>query len=199
LGVNFQVNDVDNVANPNPTEFPYGPSVAAVPTSDATAADNTFAVAWTDFRNGAQDPNIFARRYDSEGTPAGSNFRVDNAAPGTRQYFVDVARDARSPNGLYFSWTDERNLDAEGLSIWANILEWDGSGQPKVQIRLSDSRIEFSWPANSTGYQPESSTDISTPGSWQPLRQSPVLGAGGLQILTIEPSATAAFFRLRKL
>jgi hypothetical protein len=39
LGVNFQVNDVDNVANPNPTEFPYGPSVAAVPTSDATAAD----------------------------------------------------------------------------------------------------------------------------------------------------------------
>jgi len=198
LGVNFQVNDVDNVANPEPAEFPYGPSVAAVPASGSTGADNTFVVSWTDFRISAADPNIFAQRYASEGAPVGSNFRVDNAASGTRQYFVDGARDALSPNGLYFAWTDERNLNTEGESIWAKILEWDGSSQTKIRIQLSASRIAISWPAELTDYRLESSADLSAANSWQPVPEAQIVITGGTKMFSLEPSGQAAFFRLRK-
>ncbi len=193
---NFQINDVDNVANPDPVELPFGPSVAAAPASGAAYTDNSFVVAWTDFRNGVPDPNILAQRLASDGTPAGANFRVDNAAPGTQQYSVDVARDALSPNGLYFSWTDERNLNTEGQSIWAKIMDWDDSSG--FRIRLADSRIEISWPRDLTGYRLESTSDLSAPGSWQPVHESLVLVAGETQTFATETSGGAVFFRLKK-
>jgi hypothetical protein len=198
VGASFQVNEVDNVANPEPAEFPYGPSVAAVPTTVSTMADNTFVVAWTDFRQGAPDPNIFAQRYASDGATVGGNFRVDNAAAGTRQYFADAARDARSPNHLCFAWTDERNLATEGESIWADIVEWPTATQSGLRIRLDGPRVVISWPAELIGFQLESAPELSASAAWQAVPESLVLTTGDSHQVTMEIAGFATFFRFRR-
>ena len=127
----FQINDVENVALPFPFEFPFGPTVASLPATPSTAGDNTFIVTWTDFRNGDQDPDIFAQFFSSGNTRVGRNVRVDNAPAGSWQSFPDVARDAGPAGLLHFSWTDQRALNTEGNSIWGNAMAWAGGSSSK--------------------------------------------------------------------
>jgi hypothetical protein len=64
LGYNFKVNDDTGTA---------GQATPAI----AMNASGNFVIAWTDRRTGYWD--IYAQRYNSSGTPLGSNFKVSNA------------------------------------------------------------------------------------------------------------------------
>lgn len=126
LEASFQVNDVDDVANPFPDELPYGPVVAALPPASGAGrvggtADATFVVTWTDYRAGKEDPGIQAQGV-AAGVLAGANFRVDQGPAGSAQVDPDLARDAASPLGVVFAWTDDRVAADEGLSVWGRRL-----------------------------------------------------------------------------
>lgn len=123
LEASFQVNDVDDVANPFPDELPYGPVVAALPsvTGNGTG-DASFVVTWTDYRAGKEDPGIRAQGV-AAGVLAGVNFEVDQGPAGSAQVDPDVARDAASPLALTFVWTDDRAAaDKGGISVWGRRL-----------------------------------------------------------------------------
>ena len=59
----FQINDVDDVANPFPFEFPFGPSIAALPATEATDGDNSFIIPEADLSLGHEERD----RHDLNG------------------------------------------------------------------------------------------------------------------------------------
>ena len=89
LGINFKVNDntQDN--------YTQRPSVA-------TSMDGSFVITWADFRL-SELFNIFAQRFSSDGTPLGSNFKV-NYLSAAENYSPVVAC---KPNGDFIiCWGD---------------------------------------------------------------------------------------------
>ncbi|MFQ5571762.1 MAG: T9SS type A sorting domain-containing protein, partial [Rhodothermales bacterium] len=181
---NFQVNDEDNVANPFPFEFPFGPSVAAVPATRSTQRDSTFVVAWTDFRSGTQDPNIYAQCYLASGAPLGTNFRVDDAPVESWQVAPDVARNARDPNGLYFSWTDERTFATEGQSIWGKLFVWDKPVNTSVEQSEGEVPADFVLRQNYPNpFNPQTTIPFAVPVSSRVVLR--VFNAMGQQVATL--------------
>jgi hypothetical protein len=97
------------------TAAQYVPSIAIDGSGD-------FVITWQDYRNSNWD--IYAQRYNSSGTPQGSNFKVNND-PGTSGQFVPViARD--SSGNFVISWEDYRNGN---LDIYAQFYHYSGTPQ----------------------------------------------------------------------
>ena len=122
LGSNFKVNDDDGTAY-------KGRPVAAVDGS------GNFIISWMDYRSG--DWDIYAQRYNSEGTPIGSNFKV-NDDDGTRnQAYPAVAVDGSG--NISITWQDDRNEEyksdiyaqrytSSGIPVGANFMVNDDAG-----------------------------------------------------------------------
>jgi hypothetical protein len=92
FGGNFKVND--DVGNTY-QEFP----------NIAVDTNGNFIIVWNDNRNG--DYDIYAQRYLSDGTPAGSNFKVEDSVFSEEQYGASISSDE---NGNFIiSWMDKRN------------------------------------------------------------------------------------------
>jgi len=89
LGTNFKVNDDADTA------------VQEYPTI-ATDSSGNFVVAWVDYRNGNSD--IYAQRYDAAATPLGTNFKVNDDAGTTPQYFPDI--DMNDYGDFVIVWED---------------------------------------------------------------------------------------------
>ena len=69
-------------------------------------------IAWQDFRDyGTNYYDIYARRFDSTGSPLAADFRVDQAAGAVDALFPAVATDAS--NNFIITWEDRRNGDAD--------------------------------------------------------------------------------------
>jgi hypothetical protein len=94
----------------------YGSSVAA----DSTGA---FVVTWTSDQD-QSGTGIYAQRYSADGTPRGTEFRVNTATLG----FQQSAEIAMAPNGDFvIAWADER-----GDPDWAVMAQrFDASGAPR--------------------------------------------------------------------
>jgi hypothetical protein len=108
LGSNFKVND----------------TAISSQLSPAIAMDGSgnFIITWWDSRNGNWD--IYAQRYNSTGTPLGSNFKVNDDPGASSQQVTDIA--TTDSGNFIIAWKDYRNGDPD---IYAQ--KYDASGNPQ--------------------------------------------------------------------
>jgi hypothetical protein len=99
---------------------------------DAGTADQTicaiamdvsgnFVITWEDYRNGNSD--IYAQRFNSSGTPQGSNFKVNDDAGTADQTICAIAMDVSG--NFVITWEDLRNANYD---IYAQ--RYNSSGTP---------------------------------------------------------------------
>jgi hypothetical protein len=68
---------------------------------------------------------------------------------------------------------------------------------PSIQITFSSQKVVLSWPSATGGYVPETSASLGITAIWSPLTNTPASNAFNF-ILTYQPSAPTAFYRLHK-
>ncbi|MCJ7457959.1 MAG: dockerin type I domain-containing protein [candidate division Zixibacteria bacterium] len=108
LGTNFKAND-----DVGTTEQSY-PAIAM-------NGSGNFAITWGDRRNGNLD--IYTQRYNSSGTPLGTNFKVNDDAGTAAQYYTAISMDGSG--NFVITWQDYRNGN---LDIFAQ--RYNSSGTP---------------------------------------------------------------------
>jgi hypothetical protein len=89
-------------------------------------------IAWQDFRNGVLD--VFAQRYDSEGTPIGGNFLINDDASLALQGPPRIAAD----NGSDFLliWPDNRGGDGLWKFYAASVVD----GAPRANLLVDSAQ-----------------------------------------------------------
>jgi hypothetical protein len=128
LGSNFIVNDDTAEA------MQLYPAIGA-------SASGEFVITFWDYRNPTSD--IYAQRFDSSGTPLGSNFKVNDEVGSTSQIHPVIA--SSGSGNFVIAWEDFRDLNGD---IYAQ--RYDSSGNPlgtniKVNDDVGDADQE--WPA----------------------------------------------------
>jgi hypothetical protein len=112
IGTNFQVG--------------AGPGNRSNPPSLASDEAGNFIIAWNDNRNQnwPDDPwEIFAQRFDSDGSTLGSVFKVTNNINLPFEYEPNIQL---FNNKIYTTWPERDRFDlGTGVDIWANVLDWD--------------------------------------------------------------------------
>ena len=106
----FQVNENDWISISNQDE-------AAI----AMYSDSSFVVAWTDYRN--LNADIYAQRFNANGTPIGTNFRVNDDTGTEDQMSPCIA--VNGSGDFIIAWEDDRNGDPD---IYAQ--RYSKNGQP---------------------------------------------------------------------
>jgi hypothetical protein len=66
-----------------------------------------FLIAWQDYRNGVDDPDIYAQRYLSDATPSGENFRVNDDQVPSYQYTPRIA--TNDSGTTMIAWADNNS------------------------------------------------------------------------------------------
>jgi hypothetical protein len=100
----------------------------------AIALDDSgnFVIVWNDDRNGNNNDDIYAQRYDSQGIPSGVNFKVNDDTGFVYQLYSSVTPDGSG--GFIITWTDLRNGDPD---IYAQ--RYNFAGTPLGQnFRVND-------------------------------------------------------------
>jgi predicted 3-demethylubiquinone-9 3-methyltransferase (glyoxalase superfamily) len=111
LGSNFKVNDdIGNVEHER--------------VSVSIDSNGNFVIVWADKRNGNWD--IYAQRYEYNGTPLGGNFKVNDDSGNSAQYWNDISLDAEG--NFIITWADLRN----GTSYFYDIYfqKYSNNGTP---------------------------------------------------------------------
>ncbi len=111
LGSNFKVNDDVGTASQ------YYPAISM-------DGSGNFIITWTDYRNG--NPDIYAQRYNSSGTPLGTNFKVNDDVGTANQYGPAIAMD--NSGNFIITWEDYRNGMQYNPDIYAQ--RYNSSGNP---------------------------------------------------------------------
>ena len=88
------------------------------------ASDGSFVICWTDRRNAADDPDIYAQRYDEYGDPTGTNFRVNDDQSGAAQESPSVS--TADDGSFIICWEDRRN-GSYNSDIYAQCYDRDGN------------------------------------------------------------------------
>ena len=112
LGSNFKVND-------GPVGAGQGSPAVAMGISSGI-----FFITWHDWRNGNAD--IYAERYNANGIPQGSNFKVNNDVGTNYQYDPAIASDAIG--NVVITWEDSRNYYTTWWDIYAQRYNANGIG-----------------------------------------------------------------------
>ena len=121
IGGNFKVNDTTGL------QKCASPVVVADPTLG-------FVVAWIDQRNSPADPSdVYAQRFDPNGTPVGPNVRVNDDPPGRQQRAV---RGAAGPGAAVLLWEDLRGNLGLDSNVEASFLPY-GPGSPGANFRVN--------------------------------------------------------------
>lgn len=102
--------------NTTTANFQENPTITAL-------ADGGFVVSWMSFnQDAASTYGIYAQRYDVDGSPHGTEFRVNTTTVGD-QWFPKIA--ALTSGGFVVSW-ESFNQDGSGFGIYAQ--RYDASG-----------------------------------------------------------------------
>ena len=91
--------------------------------SVAMDAAGNFVVAWENYDDAAGDEDIYARRFDANGTALGAEFRV-NATTENDQTSAQVAMDAAGAFVVTWQSTDQ---DGDGEGIYAQVYDATGT------------------------------------------------------------------------
>ena len=78
-------------------------------------AAGNFVITWTSYLQDGFDYGIYAQRFNSAGTPLGSEFQVATAA-GSDQVYPSIAM---NPSGNFVIAWDASNLDGSGYAVYA--------------------------------------------------------------------------------
>jgi hypothetical protein len=89
----------------NDFRLDQGAGASAAMRPSITADGYRFFVAWQDNRNGSDD--IYMRRYDPDGNPLGTDFRIDQAPAGATSASPVICADTW--NRYFVAWQDNRN------------------------------------------------------------------------------------------
>jgi hypothetical protein len=109
----------------------------------AIAIDNegNFVIVWQDFRNGYYDSHltyynsdIYAQRFDNQGSMIGENYRVDNDSNTKNQQVPNIEL---VNNQIYYVWFDSR-IPGQGYDIFSRIDEFKSTA---VEDHQSDDLI----------------------------------------------------------
>ncbi|MBN1349708.1 T9SS type A sorting domain-containing protein [candidate division KSB1 bacterium] len=128
LGKNFKVSDDGGTAG---QRFPD------------VAVDNTgcFVITWEDYRDDPGYGDIYAQRFEANGEPIESNFKVNRDDPGRDQRTPAIATDA---NGNFvICWFDARYPQG----IYAQRFDSSGTASPEEKIQITDEVISCQTPA----------------------------------------------------
>jgi hypothetical protein len=150
LGTNFEVNDDVGTAK----QYGYGPAITA-------DGSGNFVIAWEDDRNG--NPDVYAQRYNSSGTPLGTNFKVNDDVGTAYQYCPAIAIDGSG--NFVITWEDHRysrmdiyaqKYNFSGTPLGANFKVNDNAGPPDhywPAIAMDGSgNFVITWEDNRSGY-----------------------------------------------
>ncbi len=111
IGNNFRVDDDIN------NQDQYSPSAAMT-------NDGKFIVAWSDWRYGDGDPEIFAQRFLTNGTRIGSNALINERDTFYYEHQWTIGQSVVANNNrIGFAWTDNRRH--KGFDIYAKVTDWD--------------------------------------------------------------------------
>jgi hypothetical protein len=109
-GPSFKVNTVEGIAPPKSPSASFD-------------KNGRFVIGWEDYRN--LDADIYFQRYDSSGTPSGSNVLANVDSLSEDQYYSSVTK---IPKGDFMvTWVDTRGGK---IDIYARLF--DSSGNPKT-------------------------------------------------------------------
>jgi hypothetical protein len=102
-----------SAASPVGPEFPINANITGVQQRAAIGldADGDFTVVWTGDGD-ASSPGIFGRRFDSSGTPAGSDFQVNTYVTGT-QYQPAITLDG--DGDFVVAWQSNQDGSSSGI------------------------------------------------------------------------------------
>ena len=146
LGSNLKVSDEEEIAY-------YYPSISI-------ESSGSYVITWEDWRNGWDNPNIYLRRYASNGSPLDSSLKVNDNIEITAQREASISTDGSGD--FVIAWTDERNGNG---NIYAQIYASDGSAvdsnfrvtnasnsiQSYSDVKLWNNRIYNTWTDNRAG------------------------------------------------
>ncbi len=102
-------------------------------TAIAMDSSGAFVIAWEDDHNG--DPDIYAQRYSSSGTPLDSNFKANDDAGSREQLFPDIA--IHGSGDFVITWQDYRSgnpdiygqrYNSSGQALGSNFKVNDDAG-----------------------------------------------------------------------
>ncbi|MEM6782253.1 MAG: hypothetical protein AAF624_00775, partial [Bacteroidota bacterium] len=94
-------------------------------TSVAIDDDGDFVIAWTSYAQDGDGDGVYAQRYAADGTPQGSEFRVNSETSGDQE-FPSVGIDA--DGNFVIAWTSD-GQDGSGYGIYAQRYAADGTLQ----------------------------------------------------------------------
>jgi hypothetical protein len=126
LGAEFQINAHTSNAQRRPVV--------------ATSPDGGFVVAWQSYLQDGSNYGVFARRFDSSGTPVGVEFQVNSFTTGY-QNRPDVATDGSG--GFVVVWNSD-GPDGSGLAVAGQRFDATGSrlgGEFVVNTYVTDSQL----------------------------------------------------------
>ncbi|MBN1351842.1 gliding motility-associated C-terminal domain-containing protein [candidate division KSB1 bacterium] len=128
LGNNDKVNDDSN------DSFQSRPAISS-------CADGSFVVAWQDNRHGNLNSDIYAQKYNADGTKIDSNFLVNNDEMSANQLTPDVSINGNRE--IICVWKDDRVVE-QGYDIFATIMDFDTTGAvPEPDIDISETEHDF--------------------------------------------------------
>jgi hypothetical protein len=113
----------------------YTPAVAMAP-------DGAFVVAWEAFdqaNGGANNYEVFARRYDADGSPLGDEFLV-NTVPDREQWHAAVA--IAPDHSFVIAWQDDRDLNLGG-EIYARRYDAAGVGGATFHVNQTSAYNQY--------------------------------------------------------
>ncbi|MDH4222264.1 MAG: T9SS type A sorting domain-containing protein [candidate division Zixibacteria bacterium] len=153
----------DSQAIPLDSSFKVNDDIGITYQGDpAISMDNSgnFIITWRDERNGNYD--IYAQRYESSGSPAGSNFRVNDDYGNHYQWSPRV--DVTGSGDLVITWHDYRSgnpdiyaqrYNSSGVPLGSNYLvnnpHFASFDQTNSAIASSGSNLYFTWVDNRKG------------------------------------------------
>jgi hypothetical protein len=120
LDLSFKVNTVEGIAPPKSPSASFD-------------KNGNFVIAWEDYRN--PDADIYFQKYDSSGTPSGTNVLCNVDSLSEDQYYSSVAK---IPKGDFMvTWVDTRGGI---IDIYARLF--DPSGNPKTsRVKVNSDNI----------------------------------------------------------
>jgi hypothetical protein len=142
----------DSSGVPRGTEFQVNTYITGSQSRSAVAMDNTgdFVITWHSPNQDGSGYGVFARRYDSTGSAAGSEFRVNTFTTGV-QYYPRVAMDGAGD--FVVTWMSS-GQDGSGSGIYARRYNALGEAQDiefRVNTFTTNSQYSPSVAMDSTG------------------------------------------------
>jgi hypothetical protein len=124
-------------------DFPVNDDAGIVEQRNAAIASDSLGnivIVWQDSRNGAED--IYGQKYDRNGSPIGTNFKIDDAGESITQRYPDVDM---TPSGEFVVvWMDYRNQNRD---IFAKIYNNTGNPiGPDFMVNDNADNTDQNWP-----------------------------------------------------